>query len=419
MLNKLTKIKAGALQYVLVISVIIAILLLTFVLLINLQRQLSIKNTFYKQAIFNVNYGVDYLSNSEIEYNQVLSKQFSDNTKETTSVLKKKWGLFDLGIVTSKVGKEFHQKIGLLGWKQEKRKALYLQDNNTPLVMVGNSNITGDAYLPKRGVKTGNIGGTSFYGDKLITGFDYASTNKLPQSINLKQVEELLNRSYLNGSIKNFELEEELNLLQSFNKNTLLYESTSDVYLHNISLKGNIIISSNRKIIIDASTKLNDIILIAPEIELKKNVIGNFQIFATKTIIVNENCKINYPSSLVLLDKSKTEKEENKIELKDGVIFRGVLVYKKDNNEKKRSYTPQIIIKEKASVEGEVYCEENLELLGKVEGTVIAKNFITNQFGNTYINHIYNGKINVKELPEQYVGLKLESNHQNVAKWLY
>lgn len=423
MLNRLTKIKAGALQYVLVISVIIAIILLTFILLINLQNKLSAKHLFYKQAILNVNYGFDYLSNTDIEYNQVLTKQFSDNIKESTLIFKKKWGLFEVGSVVSKVGQEHFQKLGLLGWQQGKKKALYLQDNNTPLVMVGDAKIIGDVFLPKRGVKTGNIGGTSFYNNKLIEGVKHASTNKLPQISNSVVIEQLLKHYYLNDSIQNFELEENLNIIQSFNKKTLLHETTSSIYLQNISLKGNIIVRSDKKITIAASAKLNDIILVAPEIVLEKNVTGNFQAFATKAITINENCKINYPSSLVLFlnrDKAEKSQKENKIELKQGVVFKGVIIYKKENSELQQgNYNPQIIIKEKAIVTGEIYCEANLELLGEVKGMVVTKNFITNQQGSTYINHILNGTINANKLPTQYVGLNLNSSNQNIAKWLY
>ncbi|TDQ21838.1 hypothetical protein [Tenacibaculum caenipelagi] len=419
MLYKLTKIKAGALQYVLVVSVIIAVIMFAFMLLINLQRQISTKHTFYKQAIYSVNYGFDYLSNSYVEYNKKLSREFSDNPKEETTVLRKKWGLFDLGMVKSKVGKEFFQKTGLLGWKQKDRKALYLQDNNNPLVLVGKSIIIGDVSLPEQGVKTGNIGGISFYGDNLVIGKKYISISKLPSIENVEILNEVMNQSYLNDSIQRFELENNLNMMQSFNKQTLLNDSGFGIFLRNITLKGNIIIRSEKKIIVEASAKLNDVILIAPEIELKENVYGNFQVFATKSIILGKNCKIEYPSALVLIDDKEDKKNGNKIEIGEGSVFKGILLYKDQSKQGKRSYIPQIIVKDKALLVGETYSEGNVELLGSINGTVIAKGFIANQFGNTYLNHIYNGRINERELYSEYVGLKINSDYQKVVKWLY
>ena len=419
MLNKLIKIKAGALQYVLVVSVIIAVIMLAFMLLINLQRQVSIKHTFYKQAIYNVNYGFDHLSNSYVEYNKEFSRQFSENLKEETTVLRKKWGLFDLGIIKSKVGKEFFQKIGLLGWKQKDRKALYLQDNNTPLVMVGKSIIIGDVSLPEQGVKTGNIGGTSFHGDNLVIGKKNISVNKLPSIENVEILNEVINQSYLNDSIQRFELENNLNMMQSFNKQTLLNDSSFEIFLRNISLKGNLIIRSEKKIMIDSSAKLNDVILIAPEIELKDNVYGSFQVFATKSIILGKNCKIEYPSALVLIDNKEDKKNENKIEIGEGSVFKGFLLYKDQSKQEKRSYMPQIIVKDKTLLVGEMYCEGNVELLGNINGTVMTKGFIANQFGSTYLNHIYNGRINERELYSEYAGLKIDSDYQKVVKWLY
>lgn len=421
MFGRLTKIKAGALQYVLIISVIIAILLLAFVLLINVQKQLATKQLFYKETIFNVNNGLEYLCQQDIRYDEVISKQFSSNQKETTDLLKKKWGIFDVGIVKSNIGNEFFEKIALLGGQQKQRKALYLQDNNTPLVLVGHAKIVGDVQLPMQGVKTGNISGTSFYGDRLIEGAQHTSTNTLPIIEGFVGFKEVMNYFYAKETVQDLQLEEHTKVTQSFLKNTLIYETSESVFLRNISLKGNIVIQSARKIVVDSSANLTEVILIAPQIEIKENTIGSFQAFASQQILVGKNCQINYPSALILENEKFEKEKEHKIMLEKGVKFRGVLLFKQGEKqeETQRSYKPQMIIENEVIVKGEVYCEGNLELLGNVIGTVTTKDFLTNQFGSTYINYIYHGKINVEELPEAYVGVNVASNHQNIAKWLY
>lgn len=419
MFGKLTKIKAGALQYVLIISVIIAILLLAFMLLINLQKQTATKQDFYKQTIFNVMNGFEYLSNSEITYDETTSQQFSENTKENTQLLKKKWGLFDVGVVTSTIGKQTFEKIALLGGKQEERDALYLQDNNTPLVLVGNTKIVGNVRLPRQGVKPGNIAGTSFYGNTLIAGNQHTSTSQLPSIPNFEQIETIVSYFYSNDSIQPIVLEEHTKRVQSFKKKTLLYESPGTIKLRNISLKGNILIRSFSKIIVKSTTNLEDVLLIAPAIEIQEHTEGNFQAFASKTIEVGKASKLKYPSALVLIGKTNKQTPENRILLAEQVQYKGILCYKEKEQLEERSYQPQIIVKNDTEVVGEIYCEGNLEMLGTVKGTVVTKEFLTNQNGSTYINHIYHGVINEKELPAAYVGLKQESNQQGIAKWLY
>jgi hypothetical protein len=68
---------------------------------------------------------------------------------------------------------------------------------------------------------------------------------------------------------------------------------------------------------------------------------------------------------------------------------------------------------------GEVYCNQNTELKGAVIGSVFTNNFIANQFGSVYQNHLYHGQISIDQLPEAYVGLLFNNSKQGIAKWLY
>ena len=86
---------------------------------------------------------------------------------------------------------------------------------------------------------------------------------------------------------------------------------------------------------------------------------------------------------------------------------------------KTNNYKAQVYISDNATVIGEVYCNQNLELLGTVRGTVFAHNFEVHRGGSVYQNHIYNGKILISELPEAYVGIMFNDSHKAVAKWLY
>lgn len=409
------KLHAGALQYVLIISTIILIVLLTFVQLISLQKRISIKNNLYKESILNVSNGFFYLSNLNLAYNEKETRQLSENEQEKTTFLKKKWGAFDLMYVKATLHKESFEKVGLIGNTITKKRAIYLTDNNTPLVLVGNTTIIGDAYLPKSGVKRGNISGTSFYGNYLINGNIFKSTATLPS---LKKTR--FNKSnYVNDSIKNILLKENDNITQSFYKSTLYYQNNSSFTLANIILKGNIIVESNRKITIDKSAQLEDIIIIAPEIEVKPGVTGNFQLFATKKIHIQKNCTLHYPSAIILNNTvEKLSKESILIEQNNTI--NGIVVFDQKSTKKiKNNFVQQIKLNENATITGEVYCNGNLELLGAVIGEVYTKRFITKQFGSVYINHIYHGKINASSLPESYAGLGINSKKVGVSKWLY
>ncbi|WP_299118253.1 hypothetical protein [uncultured Tenacibaculum sp.] len=410
------KIKAGALQYVLVISVIIAFILFAFISLIYLQQQLQIKNTFYKEAIENVQSAFNSIDHS-ID-SKSLEKKYSENRHEKTTFSKEHWGIFDIVSISSVVKNESFQKIGLIGYQDNERDALYLKENNTPLVLVGNTTIKGNVSLPKKGTKRGNIAGISYYGNQLINGLQKKSKTSLPPIKNINYIKSLFNRSYMNNSIENFELEENLKLTQSFNKPTIVHYTEENINLSNIELQGNIIIHSKNTITIDKTAILKDIILIASSIKILKNTTGNFQAFAQNNIIVEENCTMNYPTALILQQQGKTD-EKKLINIGKNATIKGALVYYNDFNKKDINFNPQVYISENSTIIGELYCNQNLELLGNVHGTVCTNNFITKQYGSVYINHLYNGIINSYKLPKQYCGLFIGDKSLKVAKWLY
>ena len=103
----LKKIKAGALQYVLVISVIIAIIIIAFISLVYLQQRMNIKHQFTKEAIAAVQLGFESLKHQKTPYDLKTPVHFYDNEIAVTTLIKKHWGICDLAIVNSKVKNEF------------------------------------------------------------------------------------------------------------------------------------------------------------------------------------------------------------------------------------------------------------------------------------------------------------------------
>lgn len=404
------KITAGALQYVLIVSVLIALIIFTFISFLLLQQQLQAKNSFFKEAVQNVQYGFDYLGKKALQEQQEFT--FSDNPNEKTTLNTQKWGLFTIANLTSSVKNERFQQIGLLGNHIHKRKALYLKENNKPLALVGDTKIIGNASLPKQGIKRGNISGTSYNRNQLLYGSSIFSSEKLPK-ISIPTEKHLSNTTF-------FELEEGFKKTNSFTNTTLKYQTNGVLNLRNITLQGNIVIQSSHTITIFPSANLQDIILIAPRIVITTGVRGNFQAFATKKITVNKKCKLSYPTTLVLTSKEEITyetKEKPQISIGENSKVKGSVIFTSTSDTV--NFDPQIILAKNSIVTGEVYCNQNLELLGSVHGSVYTNHFITKQFGSVYVNHIYNGNINMNKLPKQFCGMAIQNGTKKVAKWLY
>lgn len=421
------KVKAGALQLTMFIVVVIALLLVAFIILVNTHKQFKIQTHFAIETIENTQKGIEYTLRNNIRSNDTVHINLQDDDYKTVSVHKSYWGVFQKVLSTSKIKKHTVKKMALIGASQpnKDRVALYVKENNRPLVVVGKTKIKGVAYLPKQGVRTGNISGHSYYGSQLIYGKTKLSNN-LP-----KLLKETLNHiKNTNLNIESLPQNQFLDLDQSktyqnsfFNPLQVIYSNAS-INLSGVSLTGHILVQSKIKISVDASSNLKDVILIAPEIEIRNHVKGTFQAIATKNLKVGKNCMLNYPSALILNKKeevtqqiSNQQKENQIIRIETGSNVKGVVAYlgiPKTNN-----FEAQIVIDENVTVIGEVYCNQNLELKGTVYGSVFTSNFVAKQSGSSYQNHIYNGIIIVDELPEEYVGLPFENSKKGVAKWLY
>ncbi|SFZ93402.1 hypothetical protein SAMN05428642_103113 [Flaviramulus basaltis] len=422
------KVKAGALQLTMFITVVIALLLAAFIILIHTHKRFKIQTDFVKETIANADMGMDYAINNNIRLNDTISLDLKEEDYKTVKVHKDHWGIFEKVISISQIKQNRFKKIALLGASQSKldRTALYIEDNNRPLVVVGNTKIQGMSYLPKQGVRTGNISGHSYYGNSLIYGPTRTSKTELPKlsSQMLEQIKTIQEQIETLNQEQFIDLDKNRTHQNSFYNPLQVVYSNSDINLSNVSLIGHILVQSKTKIIVEASSKLKDVILVAPEIDIKSNTKGTFQAFASKQITVGTHCKLEFPSALVLIEDAKNDievaqsnnqKETPFIKLDKNTEIKGTIIYLGNT----KNYKAQVFIDENTEVTGEVYCSQNMEFLGSVFGSVFTSNFIANQSGSSYQNHLYNATISIENLPGEYVGLSFANAKKNIAKWLY
>jgi len=424
----LKKVKAGALQLTLFIAVVIALLLTAFILLVHTHKRFEVQTDFIIEVTKNTDKGFDYVLKNAVLLNDTTTIDLNDEDYKSLKVHRDFWGVFEKITAVSQIKNNRFQKTALIGYKQDgqSRTALYLQDNNKPLALVGNTKIDGTAYLPKQGVKPGIISGQPYYGSQLVYGSINTSSN-LPKVFTetINQINSLENQILNIPQNQFLEIKPNKQYSNSFMDPMLVVFSNSDINFNSVRLTGNIMVQSKTKISVDASSALKDVVLIAPEIEIQNNVIGNFQAIASKKISVGKSVNLQYPSALVLNEKNKEiqlepldqDLEQNTMVINDNSTIKGLVMYL--GIEKPNNHKAQIELKEQAIVYGEIYNNQNTELKGTVYGTVYTNNFIANQFGSIYQNHIYNGTIIIDELPKEYAGLSFNNSKKEVLKWLY
>jgi hypothetical protein len=415
------KIKAGALQFVLFIGAVVAVLLLSFVLVSYSHNVFHKKTDVAIEVIQAANAGLDYSFSKNMLDGDLLEVPYEDDLNITVEVKKSYWGILEKRTAKAKKGQFTFEKIALVGNSNPDKPVLYLKDNQRPLVVAGNVKITGIVYLPEQGVKMGNIYGNSYYDSRLIFGNQKESRSTLPEFDKevLNQITALTYKQEPKGD--EITLKKELVVKNSF-KNSIKVIKGSFVQLDKVKLSGNIIVWATQKITVTAASKLNDVILIAPQIEIANWSKGNFQALASESITIGKGCELNYPTALVLnqqgIDGLTTDNMNPGIFIDQYAQIRGMVIYH-DKGEPNR-FKPHIKINEHAKIYGEVYSTQNLELKGSIYGNATTNSFVALENGNIYQNHLYNGKINSSMLPDEYGGIIYASTNSNqVMKWLY
>lgn len=424
--SKNHKVFSGALQFTIFIGVIIALILAGLVLLQN-------THTFFiqqsKATIENIqltNSGISFLKKQDSFITDTTIVNQLSGINQKVEVQSSLWGIYEKAIVKSTHREKIFYKCALLGSQIDgiKRPNLYLQDSFKPLVIVGNTILKGNIFLPNQGVKPGYISGEGFYGIDLLKGRSYKSDVKLPEF--MSRYREAIEQLTKFSEFKQENYLGENNLIKytnSFLKPTKSYFSKNEIILDKNELTGNIIIKSAVKIKIKNSAILKDIILIAPIIEIEDEVLGNFQAFGSRKITIGKRCKLSYPSSIVLIEEKgkviNQNEQENSIYFDEKTEIRGTVIYFKNKINIDDNFKTQITLGEDSILKGEVYCQGNFELQGKVVGSVFTEQFIVNKSGSIFINHIYNGQIINDNFPESFCGLLFKNNQKGVAKWMY
>lgn len=423
-MSLLKKVRAGSLQFVLFIGALIAVLLLSFVLLSHGHLLFQKKtNRYIEMVAHNTN---TLKSNLLQETNpQFVQGNSLEENDIATKITKTIWGVFDLYTVKSSFQKQNFNTVALVGHGiDENTPALYVSENQRPLVVAGKTKIEGMAILPEQGVRPGNISGNAYFGSQLIYGKIKRSRSELPKmALGVADNIRLLCTSYVPNSAQTIrKLDKNTKYSNSFLEPTL-YVVGDAIDLTATSLTGNFVVIATREIRVDASSSLRDIVLSAPIISVKDNTTGRFQAFASKRITVGKRCLLNYPSSLVLNEKSNTTQKQvaaiAPLSIGSGSIVKGAVIYKGRSRE--RTFYPQVKVNPNAVVIGQLYCEKNLELKGEVLGSAYTNGFMALENGSVYQNHVYNATIDLSGLNEQFVGLGLErfTAEKKVMTWLY
>ncbi len=414
--------KAGALYYAILISLVISVICTLMIGLAFMSRSYFIHSDKRERVLDNSKSGIEYmLSKSSSISDGDTEIDLFGNDEDTVRMKRRNWGLFQVLYASAKFKRARFSRTAMLGYSTSffDSLAIYLEDRNRPLLLSGTALLKGNLFLSPKGIDRAYIEGQNYSRNELFYGKMKKSKMKLPKleidylkywgkyfEMNIGEMDSLKDIS----EISNFKG------THPFSKKTLIYHSENPIALKDLNLKGNVMIYSEKEIVVSNSAILDQVILIAPKIELTESCKSSLHLIASDSILIGENCKINYPSSLLLL---KNEAGNSFAHISDKAQFKGnILVLEKQTN--KRNNFISLEIAKEAHVLGQVYCQGNFELNGSLKGSVFTTNFLLATPSGIYENHILNGEVDGTKLDLNYGGVLFSDfyGESKVIKWL-
>lgn len=330
-----------------------------------------------------------------------LSTQDSDTATvlhpsgDTSFVTNKKWGNYNLThVLTRNKGLSLSSSALKGRLHLEKLPALYLLNRNAPLLLAGSALVEGDAYLSDLKIASGTISSKPFQSKSYLSKGNVYTTQP---NFNIQRFDANLVEKITQGSNSDLSYLPQDSVF-AFATKTTRYTSSQSI---NVSgdLKGNLIIQSFDKIIVSKSSRLENIILIAPEVEFEENTHSTVQVFASKSIHLKKNVKLNYPSSLVVIGHKSIPKsiifmEENSTLL--GSIY---MQSSKSNS----LFDTEFRTEEHTLIGGIVYNDGISDIKGTIVGHLFTGAVSCYYQGHIYDNTLLDCKISSVDLPDFYV----------------
>lgn len=309
----------------------------------------------------------------------------------------KKWGFYQVLICKTIFKKDTITKSALIGQKEiaDERLALYLTNYDRTLRVSGKSKLIGKLLLPNSKIEYFTIN-NKIKNNVIVSGEKLESEKRLPQlndmgEVNIEGLKKINPNLLKEGDV----------FVNSFDKETLLLDLNGLSELPKVSLKGNIILTSNSPVTLTNGMELNDVLVLAPKVLIKEGFKGNLQIVAQHEVELEENVSLSYPSSLYL----KNQEDSIQVRIGKNSYLSGGLVV--DGNTYLGSLKRKVWVDENAKIVGDLFCNGSLSLQGRVFGSVYTNRFFLETSSSKYENVILNGTINRDSLNEAFVRLPL------------
>jgi len=328
---------------------------------------------------------------------------------DSARIVRRPWGLFEyVGIDVFR--NQFHKtRFALLGALPDSTgmAAIYLPGNGGQLSLAGKTMIEGDVSLPDKGLSMGFLAGKWYEGKTLLHEGKMRRSAKLMPELDTAAMR---NFSELEKWPTRLELSDLKKKRYPFSVDTVFeYHYPGEVVIDD-TLSGNILVSSDLRIIVRASAWIQDAVLMADDIQVADGFSGSAQLMARHYLDIGKNCHLRYPSSLSLVGQLR----DSLISIGDSSRLQGIIVLQ--GLDRTTSGRAKLRIHKNAIVEGFIYNNGNTEVEGSIWGHIATVRFEARGNNNYLLDATISWKKKHPDMPASF--LWGHSKQVKVVKWL-
>jgi hypothetical protein len=422
--NKILRLNGGSLFYALVISVLIAMLTCSVLLAEHFSRLSIRRDIVQEELVRNAESGIALLCASENDFTEEQDIDLFGRGKDSVRLQRKTWGAFDVCIARAHSGNQLNTRIALIGNKPDPAEAfaLWLADMDRPLSVTGQTRLRGKCFLPRSGVERAYIEGSSYAGDQLVYGPTENSERFIPRcnEIRLREIEKLFASvaSDHDSAVSWEMIQSSDSLAHSFLREPLIVSEQRPIRISGQFISGQVCIISSVSIFVEKTAELENVILVAPRIEIEDHTVGHFQAIARDTLMVGKETQLGYPTVLTLYT-GKNSPEFSGLIIEERVEITGdVFAYAPGDDFRKHVL---VSIGKDAQIHGCVYSSDQVDFKGTVLGSVTCSKFILKTNSAVYENHLMNAVIDRSKCSAGFVGSLLcpqKNGMKSVVQWL-
>lgn len=269
-----------------------------------------------------------------------------------------RWGMYE--VVSIAAGRGRHESVRLMGkrYAERRKAAFYMPDEGRFLSLAGKVKLEGRVYVPARGMNYSQAGADFFSGRKVETGNIFRSGDELPgiEPETREYVERLFEAA---GS----GVETQGPLTRPFGGVPLCLEV--DGRVEHVEWSGHLLIRCRERLFISRNSRLENVVVVAPAVEVEEGFRGSVQIFATDSVRLGNDVVLREGSGLYLRGGGT----ERGIYLGERCELNGYVIVEKGAGERS-TVGADYVQPESCCVMGLVYVDGIAEVHGIVAGSL-------------------------------------------------